>query len=62
MKFSRIFAHKFNILHKGIGALVVDSKNKIFVHKRSKMKKVFPSMLDMFIGLKKSFMCMQSRF
>jgi isopentenyldiphosphate isomerase len=49
-----MLAHKFNILHKGIGALVVDTQNKIFVHKRSKMKKVFPSMLDMFIGLKKS--------
>ena len=46
----RLLVHKLNLLHKGIGVLITNSKNKIFVHQRSATKRLFPSMYDMFIG------------
>jgi isopentenyldiphosphate isomerase len=43
--------HELNLLHRGFGAMLIHSKTKeIFVHKRSSEKRIFPSMLDMFIG------------
>ena len=42
--------HNFNILHRGIGAMVFDRERKIFVHQRAATKRIFPSMYDMFIG------------
>ncbi len=48
---SRSIIHKYNLLHCGIGCLIFNSQgNELFVHKRSKLKRLFPSMLDMFIG------------
>ena len=46
----RKIIQKFNLFHKGIGVIVVDHRGRIFIHKRSSSKKVFPSMYDMFIG------------
>jgi isopentenyldiphosphate isomerase len=42
--------HKYNLLHSGIGVIVLNNKGEIYIHKRSSMKRIFPSMLDMFIG------------
>ncbi len=48
---SRSVIHKYNLLHCGIGCLIFNNKgDELFVHKRSKDKRLFPSMLDMFIG------------
>lgn len=47
----RRFIYQYHMLHRGFGAVLIHGEtNKIFVHKRSSQKKVFPSMLDMFIG------------
>eukprot|EP01031_Cornospumella_fuschlensis_P026407 gene26407-31908_t len=47
----RRIVYQHLLLHRGFGAILLRSKtNEIFVHKRSRTKKVFPSMLDMFIG------------
>ena len=46
----RSIIHKYNLLHKGIGALILNESNQIFVHQRSSSKLIFPSMYDMFIG------------
>lgn len=46
----RTLVHKYNLLHKGIGALIFNSKGDIFVHQRAATKRLFPSMWDMFIG------------
>lgn len=46
----RSLIHKYNILHRGIGAILLNEQGEIFVHKRSRTKKIFPSMYDMFIG------------
>ena len=43
--------HKWNLLHRGIGAIVTNiDRTKIYLHKRSASKRLFPSKLDMFIG------------
>jgi isopentenyldiphosphate isomerase len=43
--------HDFNLLHRGIGALLVhQDSQKLFVHQRAATKRLFPSMFDMFIG------------
>ena len=48
---SRSIIHKYNLLHCGIGCLIFNNQgDELFVHKRSKHKRLFPSMLDMFIG------------
>ena len=46
----RSMIHKLNLLHKGIGVLIVNSNHDIFVHQRASTKRIFPSMYDMFIG------------
>lgn len=48
--FSRKIIHKYNMLHRGIGAVILNRQRQIFVHKRAETKRVFPSMYDMFIG------------
>lgn len=42
--------YQYNLLHRGIGIIVMNQKGEIYIHKRSNQKKVFPSMLDMFVG------------
>jgi 8-oxo-dGTP pyrophosphatase MutT (NUDIX family) len=49
----RSFIHKYNLLHRGIGVLLLSCKDdqiSVFVHQRSPNKRIFPSMWDMFIG------------
>jgi len=46
----RGYMHKFNLLHRGIGAIIFDSHGRIHVHKRAASKQIFPSMMDMLIG------------
>ena len=46
----RSVVHQFNLLHRGIGALVFDSGRRVFVHRRASTKRLFPAMLDMFVG------------
>ena len=46
----RPIVHQYNILHRGIGVIVLDPEGRIFVHQRSANKRVFPSMYDMFVG------------
>lgn len=46
----RYSIHKFNLLHRGIGAILMNQNGHIFVHKRSSKKRIFPSLYDMFIG------------
>ena len=49
-KIPRKFVHQFNLLHKGMGVIVFDQDQNIFVHQRASTKRIFPSMYDMFIG------------
>ncbi len=56
----RMLVHKFNILHRGIGAFVtkdfvIDLKSMssmpdLYVHRRAADKRIFPSLYDMFVG------------
>ena len=46
----RPIVHQYNILHRGIGVIVLDPEGRIFVHQRSAHKRVFPAMYDMFVG------------
>lgn len=62
----RSFVHKFNVLHRGIGAFVTkdrpidisslstssskSSMPDLYVHRRAADKRIFPSMYDMFVG------------
>lgn len=46
----RALVHEFNLIHRGIGVLVFNQESEIFVHKRSSTKRLFPSMIDMFVG------------
>lgn len=39
-----------NLLHRGIAILVKDSHGRVYVHRRTATKDLFPSMYDMFIG------------
>jgi len=39
-----------NLLHRGVGILVFNSKGELYVHKRTETKDVFPGMYDMFVG------------
>ena len=41
---------QFNLLHRGIGALVFDSERRVLVHRRAPTKRLFPAMLNMFVG------------
>lgn len=39
-----------NLRHRGIGVLCTDSRGRIYVHRRTSTKDVFPCMYDMFVG------------
>lgn len=39
----RPLVHKFNLLHRGIGAILVNPEGEIFLHRRSDTKQLFPS-------------------
>ena len=39
-----------NLLHRGVGILCTNAAGKIYVHKRTTTKDVFPGMYDMFVG------------
>ena len=46
----RTVVHQHNLLHRGIGVLILDNQGRIFVHQRSNTKRLFPAMYDMFVG------------
>mmetsp|Transcript_28927 Transcript_28927/g.33621 ORF Transcript_28927/g.33621 Transcript_28927/m.33621 type:complete len:586 (+) Transcript_28927:121-1878(+) len=56
----RLLVHKLNILHRGIGIVVCNeehiTKNNtthfgdLYCHQRTKTKRIFPSLYDMFVG------------
>mmetsp|Transcript_5364 Transcript_5364/g.6557 ORF Transcript_5364/g.6557 Transcript_5364/m.6557 type:complete len:477 (+) Transcript_5364:26-1456(+) len=62
----RELVHRFNLLHRGIGVMVFDNTNqnnkgadgdgdgggipRVYVHRRTDHKRVFPSLYDMFVG------------
>uniref|UniRef100_A0A7S0CKQ7 Nudix hydrolase domain-containing protein n=1 Tax=Proboscia inermis TaxID=420281 RepID=A0A7S0CKQ7_9STRA len=63
----RELVHRFNLLHRGIGVMVFDTRNagdgdgdgdvrsdlripRVYVHRRTDHKRVFPSLYDMFVG------------
>ena len=46
----RPIVHQYNLLHRGIGVIVLDLDGRVFVHQRSGSKRVFPAMYDMFVG------------
>lgn len=47
----RSIIHRYNLLHQGIGVMLLScQRDRLYLHKRSSSKRVFPSMLDMFIG------------
>lgn len=39
-----------NLLHRGVGILVYNSKGEVYVHQRTATKDLFPSMFDMLVG------------
>jgi len=39
-----------NLLHRGVGILCWNSRNEIYVHRRTRTKDIFPGMYDMFVG------------
>ncbi len=39
-----------NLLHRGVGILVFNAENEVYIHKRTDTKDVFPGMYDMFAG------------
>ena len=39
-----------NLLHRGVGILCVNRSKKVYVHRRTDTKDVFPGMYDMFVG------------
>ena len=61
-KVPRRLVHSFNLLHRGIGIFVTKDKPMIigqssegdypdlYVHRRAKIKRIFPSLYDMFVG------------
>ena len=47
----RSIIHRYNLMHQGIGVMLLNAqRNQLYMHKRSATKRLFPSMLDMFIG------------
>ena len=52
----RPLVHEFNLLHSGIGIIVLDDVGKqllpksVYVHRRTDTKRIFPSLYDMFVG------------
>ena len=49
-KATRKYVRAYNLLHRGVGILVVNSACEVYVHKRTDRKDVFPGMFDMFVG------------
>ena len=41
---------RLNLLHRGVGILCLDPDGRIYVHRRTETKDVFPGMYDMFVG------------
>jgi 8-oxo-dGTP pyrophosphatase MutT (NUDIX family) len=39
-----------NLCHRGVGILCRDSRGRIYVHRRTDTKDIFPGMYDMFVG------------
>ena len=39
-----------NLLHRGVGILPFDAAGRIYVHRRTETKDVFPGLYDMFVG------------
>ena len=39
-----------NLPHRGVGILCLDSGGRIYVHRRTRTKDVFPGLYDMFVG------------
>jgi len=39
-----------NLLHRGVGILVFNSRGELYVHKRTETKDIFPGMYDMLVG------------
>ena len=61
----RPFVHTWNLLHRGIGMIVIKDENildnrsnngtatsmpEVYVHQRTSTKRIFPSLYDMFVG------------
>jgi len=53
----RILVHKLNLLHRGIGVVVLSDHDhqqhqteNVYVHRRTDTKRIFPSLYDMFVG------------
>jgi 8-oxo-dGTP pyrophosphatase MutT (NUDIX family) len=42
--------HDYNLLHRGAGVMVTSKQGEIYVHQRAGVKRVFPSLYDMFVG------------
>ena len=47
---SRGEVRRLNLLHRGVGIFCFNSRNEVYVHRRTDTKDVFPSMYDMFVG------------
>jgi isopentenyldiphosphate isomerase len=39
-----------NLLHRGVGIICFDRGGRIYVHRRTETKDIFPGMYDMFVG------------
>ena len=39
-----------NLLHRGVAILVLDGAGRLYVHRRTPMKDIFPSAYDMMVG------------
>lgn len=39
-----------NLLHRGVGVLVLDEAGRLYVHRRTPTKDIFPSCYDMMVG------------
>jgi 8-oxo-dGTP pyrophosphatase MutT (NUDIX family) len=39
-----------NLLHRGVGIICWNSRDEVYVHRRTRIKDVFPGMYDMFVG------------
>ena len=46
----RRFVHDQNLLHKGIGVLLMRKPDEVYMHMRSKKKRTWPGLLDCMIG------------
>ena len=50
MPLPRKFIHEHNLLHKGIGCLLLSKTGEAFMHMRSRRKKTWPGLYDTLIG------------